>query len=60
MAAYQEALKGAGAGPVAESVIRSRFGASFRDDSLFFLGDDSEETLDALPGGGEALDTSYA
>lgn len=34
-----------GAGPVAESVIRSRFGAPFRDDSLFFLGDDSEEAF---------------
>ena len=39
VAAYQEALKELGAGPVAESVIRSRFGAPFRDDSLFFLGD---------------------
>ena len=45
VAAYQEALKELGAGPVAESVIRSRFGAPFRDDSLFFLGDDSEETF---------------
>ena len=45
VAAYQEALKELGAGPVAESVIRSRFGAPFRDDSLFFLGDDSEEAF---------------
>ena len=50
VAAYQEALKELGAGPVAESVIRSRFGAPFRDDSLFFLGMTARKPLDAFTG----------
>lgn len=45
VAAYKEALKELGAGHVPERVIRSRFGAPFREDSMFFLGDDSEETF---------------
>ena len=61
VAAYQEALKELGAGPVAGERDTLQVRAPFRDDSLFFLGDDSEEAFRALlPGGGEALDTSYA